>query len=166
MEKGQMRCDVNLSIREEGSDVLNNRTEHKNLNSFSAVGRCIESEYKRQKKVVEAGGHIDQETRGWDDAGGNSSIQRSKEDAMDYRYFPEPDLLPIELHDDLIEECRKTLPELPIDKRIKYLDDWNLAADDARLLTTDHILSAYFENLVELSQDIKKSTSYLTSVVL
>ena len=166
MEKWQMRCDVNLSIREEGADVLNNRTEHKNLNSFSAVGRCIESEFRRQKKVVEAGGEIDQETRGWDDAGGNSSIQRSKEDAMDYRYFPEPDLLPVELSDDLIEQCRKTLPELPIEKRLKYLTDWKLADDDARLLTTDHVLSAYFEKLVELSGDTKKATSYLTSVVL
>jgi len=85
---------------------------------------------------------------------------------MDYRYFPEPDLLPLDLEDDFIEKCRATLPELPIEKRIKYLDDWKLADDDARLLTTDHILSAYFENLVELSGDVKKATSYLTSVVL
>jgi aspartyl-tRNA(Asn)/glutamyl-tRNA(Gln) amidotransferase subunit B len=85
---------------------------------------------------------------------------------MDYRYFPEPDLLPLELEDDFIAECRATLPELPIDKRLKYLNDWKLAPDDARLLTTDHILSAYFEKLVELSEDVKKATSYLTSVVI
>ncbi len=166
MEKGQMRWDVNLSIRPEWSDVLNNRTEHKNLNSFSAVWRCIESEFKRQKKVVESGQEVDQETRGWDDASGNSSIQRSKEDAMDYRYFPEPDLLPLELEDDFIESCRATLPELPIEKRLKYLGEWKLGPDDARLLTTDHILSEYFEKLVGLSKDVKKSTSYLTSVVI
>lgn len=146
-----MRCDVNLSIRPEGSDVLNNRTEHKNLNSFSAVGRCIEAEFKRQRKVVESGQEVDQETRGWDDTTGMSSIQRSKEDAMDYRYFPEPDLLPLELSDDFIDECRSSLPELPIEKRLRYLGDWKLAADDARLLTTDHVLSNYFEELVELS---------------
>ena len=166
MEKWQMRCDVNLSIREQGSEVLNNRTEHKNLNSFSAVGRCITAEFKRQKKVVESGDQVDQETRGWDDTSGSSSIQRSKEDAMDYRYFPEPDLLPLTLEDDFIDACRASLPELPIEKRLKYLNDWKLADDDARLLTTDHVLSSYFEKLVELSGDIKKSTSYLTSVVL
>lgn len=166
MEKWQMRCDVNLSIRPEGSTVLNNRTEHKNLNSFSAVGRCIESEFKRQRKAVEAWQEIDQETRWWDDASGMSSIQRSKEDAMDYRYFPEPDLLPLELEDDFIAECRATLPELPIEKRLKYISDWKLAPDDARILTTHQDLSLYFEELVRLSTDVKKSTSYLTSVVL
>lgn len=95
-----------------------------------------------------------------------SSIQRSKEDAMDYRYFPEPDLLPLELEDDFIAECRATLPELPIEKRLKYISDWKLAPDDARILTTHQDLSLYFEELVRLSTDVKKSTSYLTSVVL
>lgn len=166
MEKWQMRCDVNLSIRPQGSTVLNNRTEHKNLNSFSAVGRCIESEFKRQRKVIESWAEVDQETRGWDDASGSSSVQRSKEDAMDYRYFPEPDLLALELEDDFIAACRATLPELPIEKRLRYISDWKLAPDDARILTTHQDLSLYFEELVALSGDVKKSTSYLISVVL
>jgi aspartyl-tRNA(Asn)/glutamyl-tRNA(Gln) amidotransferase subunit B len=102
MEKGQMRCDVNMSIRPEGSNELMNRTEHKNVNSFTAIGRLIDFEYKRQLKVVQSGGEVDQETRGWDDESGTSTVQRSKEDAMDYRYFPEPDLLPLNLTDEFV----------------------------------------------------------------
>jgi len=112
MEKGQMRCDVNMSIRPKGSTELFNRTEHKNVNSFSAIGRCIDAEFKRQKKIVESGWEVDQETRGWNDDTGMSKSQRSKEDAMDYRYFPEPDLLPIDLDDDFIQSCRDSMVEL------------------------------------------------------
>ncbi|MDD2916468.1 MAG: hypothetical protein PHH70_01345 [Candidatus Gracilibacteria bacterium] len=95
MEKGQLRCDVNISIRKKGETILNNRVELKNINSFSAIGRAIDNEYKRQIKIVETGGKVPQETRGWDDEKGMSSSQRSKEDAMDYRYFPEPELPPL-----------------------------------------------------------------------
>ncbi len=166
MDKWQMRCDVNMSIRPEGSKELLNRTEHKNVNSFSAIGRCIDSEFKRQKKIVEAWGRVDQETRGWNDDSGQSTSQRSKEDAMDYRYFPEPDLLPIELDDDFISECRKSVVELPIEKRLKYLSEYQLSKDDARILTTDTKLSSYFEELVELTSDPKKSCSYITTILL
>ena len=143
-----------------------NRTEHKNVNSFSAIGRCIDAEYKRQLKIVESGGVVDQETRGWDDATGKSSSQRSKEDAMDYRYVPEPDILPIVLDDELLESARAQVVELPIKKRIKYLEEYKLKDDDARLLTADYKLSKYFDELVELTQDAKKSCSYITSVLL
>lgn len=166
MEKGQMRCDVNMSIREVWSDVLNNRTEHKNVNSFSAIGRCIDSEFKRQKKIVEKGEVVDQETRGWDDASGTSSSQRSKEDAMDYRYVPEPDILPIVLSDELLASAKSQLVELPITKRIKYLEQYKLGDDDARILTANYELSEYFDELVELTKDAKKSCSILTSVIL
>lgn len=166
MEKWQLRCDVNMSIRPQGSSELMNRTEHKNVNSFSAIGRCIDAEFKRQKKIVESGGEVDQETRGWNDDTGTSTTQRSKEDAMDYRYFPEPDLLPIDLDDDFIEQCRQSLVELPIDKRLRYLSEYKLKDDDARLLTTDSSLTAYFEKLVELTQDPKKSCSYITTILL
>ncbi len=166
MEKGQLRCDVNLSIRPEGTSEFMNRTEHKNVNSFSAIGRCIDAEYKRQLKIVQSGWVVEQETRGWDDATGKSSSQRSKEDAMDYRYVPEPDILPIVLDDDLLESARAQVVELPIKKRIKYLEEYKLKDDDARLLTADYKLSEYFDELVKLTQDPKKSCSYITSVLL
>lgn len=95
-----------------------------------------------------------------------STSQRSKEDAMDYRYFPEPDLLPIELDDDFIQECRKSVVELPIEKRLRYLSEYKLGEDDARILTTDSQLSAYFETLVELTKDAKKSCSYITTILM
>lgn len=166
MEKGQLRCDVNISIRPEGSNILMNRTEHKNVNSFSAIGRCIDSEYKRQLKIVESGWVVDQETRGWNDETGTSSSQRSKEDAMDYRYFPEPDILPIILDQVFLEECREQVVELPITKRLKYLETYKLWEDDARILTADYKLSNYFDELTNLTKDPKKSCSYITSVLL
>ncbi len=166
MEKGQLRCDVNLSIRPEGSSDFYNRTEHKNVNSFSAIGRCIDAEYKRQLKIVESGKEVPQETRGWDDETGMSSSQRSKEDAMDYRYVPEPDILPIVLDEALLESCRAQVVELPIKKRLRYLNEYGLGADDARILTADSDLSQYFENLVDITKDAKKSCSYITSVLL
>ncbi|MCT4617395.1 MAG: Asp-tRNA(Asn)/Glu-tRNA(Gln) amidotransferase subunit GatB [Candidatus Gracilibacteria bacterium] len=166
MEKGQMRCDVNISIRKPGEDVLNNRVELKNLNSPSAIGRAIDNEFKRQVKIVSEGGIVDQETRGWDDEKGMSKPQRSKEDAMDYRYFPDPDLLPLEITDEEVAEIAKDLVELPIEKRIKYLEEYKLQEDDARLLTTDRDLSLYFEKLLELTNDAKKSCSYITTILM
>ncbi|RAL55789.1 glutaminyl-tRNA synthase (glutamine-hydrolyzing) subunit B [Candidatus Gracilibacteria bacterium GN02-872] len=166
MEKGQMRCDVNISIAPEGSEKLGSRTETKNVNSFSAIGRAIEHEIKRQTRIIESGGIVEQETRGWNDETGTSATQRSKEDAMDYRYFPEPDLLPLELSEDFIENARKQIPELPIEKRIRYLNDYKLSEDDARILTTDRDLSEYFDELVKLTKDAKKSCSYITTILL
>lgn len=166
MEKWQMRCDVNISIAEEWSTVLWLRTETKNVNSFSAIWRVIDHESKRQIKILDAGWIIDQETRWWDDDSGTSKSQRSKEDAMDYRYFPEPDLLPLVLSDDFISEAKSTLPELPIEKRLKYLHDYKLSNDDARLLTVTRDLSDYFDELVILTNDPKKSCSYITTILL
>lgn len=166
MEKWQMRCDVNLSIAPQEATEFGMRTETKNVNSFSAIGRVIDHEFKRQLKIVESGWVVDQETRGWDDASWVSTTQRSKEDAMDYRYFPEPDLLPLNLSGEFIAEARATLPELPIDKRLRYLEEYKLGDDDARLLTTHRDLSEYFDTLVDLTKDAKKSCSYITSVLL
>lgn len=166
MEKWQLRCDVNISLAPEWSTVLWNRTETKNVNSFSAIWRVIDHEVKRQTKILESGWHIDQDTRWWDDATGTSRTQRSKEDAMDYRYFPEPDLLPLELEDDFINEARATLPELPIEKRLKYLNEYKLGVDDARILTVTRDLSDYYDKLVELTNDPKKSCSYMTTILL
>jgi len=166
MEKWQMRCDVNISLAPEGSTELWNRTETKNVNSFSAIWRVIDHESKRQAKILDAWGEVDQETRWWDDATGTSRTQRSKEDAMDYRYFPEPDLLPVELDDEFIEEARATLPELPIEKRLRYLEEYKLGKDDARILTVTRDLSEYFDELVKLTNDPKKSCSYMTTILL
>lgn len=166
MDKGQLRCDVNISLRPKGDTKLYNRVELKNLNSFSSIGRAIETESKRQEKLLRAWQIIVQETRGWDDTTGMSSSQRSKEDAMDYRYFPEPDILPIVLDEVFLEWCREALMERPIEKRMKYLKEYHLWDDDARILSADFELAAYFEKLVELTGDPKKSCSYLTSVIL
>ena len=166
MEKGQLRCDVNISLRPVWDTKLYNRVELKNLNSFSAIGRAIETESRRQEKLLQKWEEIMQETRWWDDATGMSTSQRSKEDAMDYRYFPEPDILPIVLDDEFLEDCTSQVVELPVSKRKRYLEVHKLGQDDARLLTSDYALALYFEKLTELSWDAKKSCSYLTSVIL
>lgn len=166
MEKWQLRCDVNLSIAPEDAKEFWNRTETKNVNSFSAIWRVIDHEFARQLKIVEAWWKVEQETRGWDDDKWISKVQRSKEDAMDYRYFPEPDLLPVQLSDEFIDTARKTLPELPIEKRIRYLEEYKLSQDDARILTTTRELSEYFDELIKLTNDPKKSCSYITTILL
>ena len=163
MEKGQLRCDVNISVRKKGETEFRPRVELKNLNSFSAIGRAIDAEVARQIGLYESGQKVDQETRGWDDADGSSHPLRSKEDAMDYRYFPEPDLPPLVLSDSFIEE--RKIAELPIDRRIKYLEQYKLLEDDARILTLERSVSDFYERLTELSGDPKKSCSYVTSVV-
>lgn len=166
MEKWQLRCDVNLSIMPVGSKVFGTRVELKNINSFSSIGRAIDAEFSRQVRLLDEGKQVDQETRGWDDDKGQSHTMRSKEDAMDYRYFPEPDLLPIVLEDHFIEECRKSLPELPINKRLRYLNEFKLGEDDARILSADYTLWTYFDKVVDLTSDAKKSCAYITTVVL
>ena len=166
MEKGQLRCDVNLSIALEWSNKLWIRTEHKNVNSFTAIGRLIDYEFARQVKILESGWIVDQETRWWDDEKWASTSQRSKEDAMDYRYFPDPDLLPLDLSDEFITEAKKMMVELPIERRIRYLEEYKLSEDDARILTFDKKLSDYFEELVVLTKDYKKSCSYITTILL
>jgi len=163
MDKGQLRCDVNISIRKPGETILNNRVEIKNVNSFSAIGRAIDNEYKRQIKIVESGGTVPQETRGWDDEKGVSSSQRSKEDAMDYRYFPEPDLPPLVISADFIE-ARK-IGDLPIDRRIKYVNEYKIQVDDARILSANRELSDFYEEIVKLTNDPKKSCSYITTIL-
>jgi len=166
MEKGQLRCDVNISLRPHGQKEFGTRTETKNINSFSAIWRVIEYETKRQAKILDEWKQVEQETRWWDDDKWISKTQRSKEDAMDYRYFPEPDLLPIELNDDFIKECKNAIPELPHSKRMRYLKEFKLWDDDARILSADKALSDYFDELVEVSKDPKKSCSYLNTVIL
>jgi len=166
MEKWQMRCDVNLSIMPKWSTVFGRRVELKNINSFSAIARAIDHEFARQVKIVTSGGQVDQETRGWDDDAGRSHTQRSKEDAMDYRYFPEPDLLPIVLDDEFIQQCRDALPPLPHTKRMQYIHEYGLGDDDARILSADSELGKYFDETVSYGNDPKKACSYITTVLL
>lgn len=163
MDKGQLRCDVNISIRKTWETILNNRVEIKNVNSFSAIGRAIDNEYKRQIKIVESGGTVPQETRGWDDEKGVSSSQRSKEDAMDYRYFPEPDLPPLVISQEFI--ASRNIGDLPIDRRIKYVNEYKIQADDTRILSANRELSDFYEELVKLTADPKKSCSYITTIL-
>lgn len=164
MDKGQLRCDVNISIRLKGETKLNNRVELKNMNSFSAIGRAIDNEFTRQIRIVEGGGTVTQETRGWNDEKWVSSPQRSKEEAVDYRYFPEPDLPALVLTEEYIEARR--VHELPIDRRIKYIEQYKLQEDDARILSNERPISDYYEKLVKLTSDPKKSCSYITTILL
>ena len=147
MEKGQMRAEPNISIRRTGADGLGVKTELKNINSFRALHRAILYEVERQKQVLESGGTVDQETRGWSEAEQRTFSQRSKELAEDYRYFPEPDIPPLELDRAWIEELRRSLPELPAVRRTRLAAQ--LSARDAALLAADRELADLFERAVE-----------------
>ncbi|MDD3850652.1 MAG: Asp-tRNA(Asn)/Glu-tRNA(Gln) amidotransferase subunit GatB [Firmicutes bacterium] len=149
MQEGSLRFDVNLSVRPEGNSVLGTRTEMKNLNSFRALVNAIEDESKRQIEVLESGGEVVQETRKWDDVTGKNTSLRSKEEAHDYRYFPEPDLVPVVLEEEYIERIRKELPELP-DKRAKrYVEEWGLPEYDAGVITASRPMAVFFEECVK-----------------
>lgn len=135
LQEGSMRADVNLSVREVGATEFGTRTEMKNLNSFKAIARAIESERERQIDLIEAGKEVVQETRRWDDAKEYSYAMRSKEDAQDYRYFPEPDLVPIIISDEWLDEIRARQPELQEEKLARYMDEYKLPEYDAKILT-------------------------------
>jgi aspartyl-tRNA(Asn)/glutamyl-tRNA(Gln) amidotransferase subunit B len=149
MEKGVIRFEANVSVREKGSEELGTRTEVKNLNSFRALERAIEYEIARQSKVIAAGGTVEQETLGWNEAHGETYSQRSKEDAHDYRYFPEPDLPPLILENSWIENIRKNLPELPRAKYLRFIKDYGLTEYDAARLTEENEVADYFETAVK-----------------
>ena len=134
MEEGSIRCDVNVSIRPEGSETLGTRVEMKNINSFSAAERAIEYEVNRQIDVVSEGGTITQETRRWDDSRGKNMVMRSKEDAQDYRYFPDPDLVAVEISDEWLEQIRSEIPELPQSRYNRYMEEIGLQPKEARIL--------------------------------
>jgi aspartyl-tRNA(Asn)/glutamyl-tRNA(Gln) amidotransferase subunit B len=147
MEEGSMRCDVNLSIRRPG-EALGTRTETKNVNSVRFVQQAIESEVRRQIEVVEAGGAIVQETRLFDPKKGETRTMRSKEEAHDYRYFPDPDILPLELDPAWIEELRAELPELPDEKKARFIADYRLSAEDADVLVADRANADFYEAVI------------------
>ncbi|MGQ0644221.1 MAG: Asp-tRNA(Asn)/Glu-tRNA(Gln) amidotransferase subunit GatB [Elusimicrobiota bacterium] len=145
MEKGSMRCDANVSLRPAGSGTLGTKAEIKNMNSFRSVRDAIAHEIERQKALLDAGGRVVQETRLWDQAKQTTQTMRSKEEAHDYRYFPEPDLVPVEIGEDLLREFRAALPELPEARARRYTGDLGLTEYDAGVLTSEKALADYFE---------------------
>lgn len=158
MEQGSMRADVNVSVRKPG-DELGIRTETKNVNSVRFVQMVIEYEAQRQVDVLEAGGEIVQETRLFDPDKNETRSMRSKEDAHDYRYFPDPDLLPLELEDDYVFDCKASLPELPDEKRARYKNVLGLSAYNAAVLTAEHETALWFEKLLDTADEPEKIAS-------
>jgi aspartyl-tRNA(Asn)/glutamyl-tRNA(Gln) amidotransferase subunit B len=166
MQEGSLRCDVNISVREEGSDVLGTRTEMKNLNSFSAVYRAIEAESARQIAVLEDGGTIQQETRRFDDVKGKSYAMRGKEEAHDYRYFPDPDLVPITLSDERIKQLKDSLPELPEAKKRRYVEELGLSEYDAGVLTAEPDVAMFFDACLAEYNEPKKVCNLIMTDLL
>jgi aspartyl-tRNA(Asn)/glutamyl-tRNA(Gln) amidotransferase subunit B len=153
MEKGSFRCDANISLRPWGQEALGSKVEVKNMNSFRAVGRALETEIERQSALLDAGGRVDQETRGYIDATGSTVSQRSKEEAHDYRYFPEPDLPPLEMTPAAVEALRAQLPELPDARRARLETDYGLTSDEARQLTESRSRADAFEEAARLASN-------------
>ena len=165
MEKGSLRCDANVSIREAGSKEFGTKTELKNLNSFKAVKAAIDYEVARQIKMVEAGERIIQETRLWNDEKQMTFSMRSKEEAHDYRYFPEPDLVPFTITEKDIEKVRQTLPEFPQEKINRFISQYQLSAYDASVLAQDKALAKFFEDCVAQLNAPKKICNWITSAL-
>lgn len=166
MEQGGMRCDVNLSVKPKGSKTLGTRTEMKNLNSFKMVGRAINYEALRQVEALESGEKIIQQTRKWDDNKGRSFPMRSKEEANDYRYFPDPDILAIKVSDRLIQETKLSLPRLSEQRKNYYITELKLPVYDAKILTSEKSFSDYFEEALKLFDSPKVVSNWIMTEVL
>ena len=166
MQEGSLRCDVNLSVRPMGTDELGTRTEMKNLNSFKAIARAIDYEAKRQIELIQEGKRVVQETRRWDENKDATYAMRSKENAQDYRYFPEPDLPPIELSEEYLEDLRAAQPELGEAKRARYQAEYGLPEYDSQMITSDSALARFFEDLVALGAPPKQGANWIMGEVL
>ena len=162
MQEGSLRADVNVSVHKPETP-FGTRTEMKNMNSFRSITRAIEYEIDRQIEVIENGGKVDQETLRWDEISGRTFSMRDKEEAQDYRYFPEPDLVAIRLSDEYIENVRNSLPELPESRKERYLNEYKLSEKEAKALTSSKYLSDFFEKGTELSGNPKAVCNWLTS---
>ncbi len=160
LEEGSMRCDANISIMPKGSDKFGTRAEIKNVNSFSALQRAIEYEIDRQIEIVEEGGEVVQETRLWDDNLKETRSMRGKEDAHDYRYFPEPDLMPLEISREWVEDIRRTMPELPEQKRQRYMG-LGLSEYDASVIVEQMPLALFFDKTLELGANPKTAVNFI-----
>ncbi len=161
MQEGSFRADVNVSVRKKGDTKLGTRTEMKNMNSFRAIIRGIEYEIDRQIDIIEKGEKIEQETLRWDDVSGKTFSMRDKEDAQDYRYFPDPDLGLIRITDEYVEKIRKSLPELPESRRKRYIEEYNLTERDANLITASKYLSNLFEDTTQKTNNAKSSCNWI-----
>jgi aspartyl-tRNA(Asn)/glutamyl-tRNA(Gln) amidotransferase subunit B len=162
MEEGSLRCDANVSVRRVGDQALGTRCEIKNVNSMRFVARAIEHEAKRQVEILEAGGRIEQETRLFDANRGETRSMRSKEEAHDYRYFPDPDLLPVELEDAFVARIEASLPELPDDKKTRFVKDYGLSAYDAGVLVAEAATADYFEQVAR-GRDAKQAANWVVN---
>ena len=163
MQEGSFRADVNISIRKKGETKFGTRTEMKNMSSFRSIARAIECEVQRQVEVIDNGGVITQETIRWDEVSGKTFSMRDKEDAEDYRYFPEPDLVAIKLSDEYIENIRKSLPELPESRKKRYLEEYKLSEKDANIITSSKYLSDLFEKASEICGNYKAVNNWIIS---
>jgi aspartyl-tRNA(Asn)/glutamyl-tRNA(Gln) amidotransferase subunit B len=161
MEKGEVRCDVNVSIRPQGTNELGKKIEIKNMNSFSAVRRALEHEIPRQMEVLQKGGQLTQETRRWDEAGGLTETMRSKEMAHDYRYFPEPDLMPFAPVPAWLEEVARRVVELPLAKKQRLMRQYQLPASDAQTFVWDRPLGDYFEKIAPRAKNPKAAANWI-----
>jgi aspartyl-tRNA(Asn)/glutamyl-tRNA(Gln) amidotransferase subunit B len=166
MEQGSLRCDANISIRPRGEQKLGTRTELKNMNSFRGVERGLEYEVERQIDVVEGGGRVVQETRRWDEAQGRTITMRSKEEAHDYRYFPDPDLVLIEIDDAWRERVRASIPELPDARRQRYIEDLGLTEYDAGVITSSIKIADFFEESLKFTSDAKSAANWIMGDLL
>ena len=162
MEAGSMRIEGNVSLRPSGATAFGTKVEVKNLNSFRSLERALEFEVARHAEALDRGESLTQETRGWDEEAGRTIVQRSKEEANDYRYFPEPDLPPLRPSAAWVEELRVSLPELPARRRGRYIDEMGLSAYDAGVLTADLALAAYFDGVVAAGASAKQAANWVT----
>ncbi len=165
-DRGQMRCDVNVSLMEEGAKELGTKVEMKNINSFNNVRLAIEYEIKRQTEILESGGKITQETRRFDDEDLKTYPMRSKVDAVDYKYYIEPNIPPIKITDDFIEEIKSEIPMLQFERVEKYIGEYNLSRYDSDILVKDKKVSDYFEETIKLGANPKSSSNFITSIIL
>ncbi len=166
MEEGSLRCDANVSIRLKGETKLGTKTEVKNMNSIKNVERALEYEINRQIQILESGGKIVQETLLWDASAGVVRPMRSKEEAHDYRYFPEPDLVPVVVSEEWIKEISKTIPELPEQRRDRFIEQYGLPKYDAEVLTASKELANYYEECVKFTNDFKSASNWIMVEVL
>jgi aspartyl-tRNA(Asn)/glutamyl-tRNA(Gln) amidotransferase subunit B len=166
MEKGSLRCDANVSVRARGAEKFGTKTEMKNLNSFRYLQRALEYEIERQIGVLESGGRVEQETRLWNLAAGRTEPMRSKEYAHDYRYFPEPDLLPVVVSEAWKEKVRGEMPELPAAKQARFLRDYAITPYDAGVLTATRALAGYFEAVVKAGAPAKSAANWIQTELL
>jgi aspartyl-tRNA(Asn)/glutamyl-tRNA(Gln) amidotransferase subunit B len=166
MEEGSFRCDANVSIRPVGAEKLGTRTEVKNMNSFRHVERALTYEIERQKKVLEGGREVIQETRLWDPAKGVTEAMRGKEEAHDYRYFPDPDLVPLTISLQWVEEIRKGLPELPLQRKGRFVKEYRIPEYDAGVITASKALADYYEECVRLFPEPKQVSNWIMGDLL